>query len=130
MEAPYEIILPKPISTNQIWRRAKSGMILSPRYKRWKETADAYWMLQKNSAVERINGPFLIEIVVSNDVRRKGQDIDNLGKVVLDWLQRVEIIKDDALCEMFTIRWGTVFSEFDIQGLPRECLVKLWDFSE
>jgi Holliday junction resolvase RusA-like endonuclease len=130
MRAQYEIELPFPLSTNRLWRASGRTptshggqpyfrairVHLSPEYTRWKREADALYMTQKQALRLQTLGVYGIHCVFSADHRRKNQDGDNLTKCVNDWLQRVEIIKDDCLCERGSWEWGAA---------PTGCIVRL-----
>ena len=63
-------------------------------------------MTRSTRRTRGIRGPFELDMVL-DETRRGRSDLDNRGlKVVLDWLQRVEIIDNDALAEKITLRWG------------------------
>src|ERR1700680_2852192 len=110
-----EIHLPFPISTNRIWRYTGQGAhrhgrgrhcYTSPEYSRWKKAADALYLTQKRDLPRIKFGKYSIHIILSSLIRRKTQDGDNLMKCVNDWLQRVEIIENDCLCEEWSGTWG------------------------
>jgi hypothetical protein len=125
----YQIDLPFPISTNRLWRasgrscagsadrvmRQSRGQIafyggirvrLSEAYTAWKREADALYLTQKQRLAAKTLGKYTIHCVFSSAHRRPNQDGDNLTKCVNDWLQRVEIIHDDCLCEAGSWEWG------------------------
>lgn len=95
--------LPAPISVNRIWRKTKAGVIKSPAYQRWIETADEMLLeLGQLRGIKQIAGKFTATIVV----RRSRLDLDNNSKCVLDFLQSRNFILNDNLCEELTLRWG------------------------
>jgi Holliday junction resolvase RusA-like endonuclease len=129
MPVTYEIELPFPLSTNRLWRSTgascrstketimrRSGgqsafygairVHLSPAYTKWKREADALYLTQKQALRPQMLGVYEIHLMFSSAHRRANQDGDNLTKCVNDWLQRVEIIKDDCLCERGFWEWG------------------------
>ncbi len=123
-EHSYLINLPFPVSANRLWRvgRRPPGshgkyVHISPTYHKWKQAADALYLTQKI----RLNivklGKFSIDIVLSADMRRASQDGDNFIKCVLDWLQRVEIVDNDCLCESGSWTWGPA---------PEGCEIVVW----
>jgi Holliday junction resolvase RusA-like endonuclease len=128
-ELHYQIDLPFPISTNRLWRasgrscqgtsdivmRQAKGQVafyggirvhLSKAYTAWKREADALYMTQKQRLGAKTLGKYTIHCVFSSALRRPNQDGDNLTKCVNDWLQRVEIIHNDCLCEAGSWEWG------------------------
>ena len=117
------IELPFPVSANRLWRQAapvvhsrrgsflgRTRVYLSPQYDAWLHEADGVWLAQKGKGGWRPLhdqiGHYTLELVFDATRRRRGQDGDNLCKCVHDWLQRVEIIKNDALCDGASWVWG------------------------
>ncbi len=115
----YQITLPFPRSVNQIWRvgrpaqkalQSKQPPLLEalrkPRryvyrdasYVAWIKRSDAAWMAQKAPGRPAcIEGKFDIRITLYPSNRQR-RDPDNCAKVILDWLVRAELIRDDSLC--------------------------------
>jgi Holliday junction resolvase RusA-like endonuclease len=59
-----------------------------------------------NGKPQTIKGPYeLILVFKKPDNRRR--DLDNLVKVVSDYLSRIEIIEDDRYCQRIESRWAT-----------------------
>jgi Holliday junction resolvase RusA-like endonuclease len=104
----YELSLPFPISTNAIWRSGWRGRVrLSDDYKQWKAAADSHFYLQKRSLGRIVKlDHFRIQLIF-DDRERRNRDGDNLIKCVLDWLQRIEIVRNDCLCDGGSWEWGT-----------------------
>lgn len=116
----YCLELPFPVSANRLWRSAGAvththhGSILSrprvyisPMYRSWITEADALYLTQKRKmGPVQMLGPYTIECVFSRDKRSPLADGDNLTKCIHDWLQRVQIIKNDRLCEGGYWAWG------------------------
>lgn len=100
--------LPMPPSVNRIWRysRQNGKAHLSERYKTWKRVADTYYLAHKRDW-QPVHGHFRISLVL--DIKHRGRtDIDSRMKALLDWLQRVELIENDSLCDGINVRWGRV----------------------
>ena len=77
--------------------------------------ADAHFAVLEQKikpARDAVHGPFAIDIIWG---RRRG-DIDNRIKYLFDYLQRIELIDNDELCEHMTVGWGYA---------PRGCRVHL-----
>ena len=109
------IDLPFPPSVNRIWRvgtnrsTGKRFVYRSKPYMKWLREADAQWMAQKpRGAFKMIEGPFKARIMLSRPDKRRRDD-SNYHKVVMDFAQRVGIIKDDANC--LETRSGWVMDE-------------------
>ncbi len=107
--APLECVmdLPWPPSTNEIWRQAGRRVILSESYRLWKKQADMA-VIANGCWRHRVRMPaaFTAEIMLDRARRRRGtSDVDNRIKAVLDWAQRVELVRNDAHCEDVRARW-------------------------
>ncbi len=105
---PIECVmdLPFPPSTNEIWRQVARRVILSEAYRLWKKQADMAVVANgcwRNKV--RMPGAFAAEILLSGAHRRTTSDVDNRIKAVLDWAQRVELVRNDAHCEDVRARW-------------------------
>ena len=120
----YQIILPFPISANRIWRytgnralwRGGRGtgakyVTIAPVYAKWIKEADALWLTQKQAVRPVKLGRYAFEVVLCAHMRRSNQDGDNLMKCVNDWLQRVEIIHNDCLCDAWGGSWAVIAEE-------------------
>lgn len=85
----YEI--PMPPSVNQ-WKTPHKGrLILTKTYREWQSAADTMFLSQR---ARPFGKPAIITIEVPE--RRKGSDIDNRVKSVLDALTRAGVIEDDS----------------------------------
>lgn len=99
------IELAMPPSLNSIWRmnRERKKMYLSDRYKTWKRDADNRYLANKKNWLP-VKGHFRAYITL--DAKRRRGDCDNRIKGLLDWLQRVELIENDKLCDGVSIDYG------------------------
>lgn len=116
----YSIDLPFPVSANRLWRSASTAVHtrrgtylslprvhVSPQYKSWIKEADALYLIQKRKLGPiRTLGRYTLACTFSRDKRSPIQDGDNLCKCVHDWLQRIELIHNDCLCEGGSWAWG------------------------
>lgn len=94
--------LPKPISTNALWRTSKAGgMYLSPAYKAWRTEVG---LLANANRVGGIHGPYALTVNVSHKWRG---DLDNALKALSDALQEQGVIQNDRLCQEIKIRRST-----------------------
>ncbi len=102
------IELPFPPSTNRIWARGgHGGVTLSKDYRAWKEQADKFVLFSGDwRRAKKIPGPFTFELVLDTNERRRGGDLDNRIKAVLDWCQSRELIRNDSDCEDVHAYWG------------------------
>jgi Holliday junction resolvase RusA-like endonuclease len=99
------IDLPTPVSTNRIWRTGRGRTYRSEEYVAWCEQADAMVMATKGPGrLPKINGPFEVEILLST-IGRKGRDGDNYCKVVLDFCQSRDIVRNDSDCRRGSWAW-------------------------
>lgn len=91
--------LPKPISTNSLWRTTKGGgWYLSPAYKAWRTEVG---LLINANRVGRVSGPYALTVNVSHKWRG---DLDNALKALSDALQEHGVIENDRLCQSIHIR--------------------------
>jgi Holliday junction resolvase RusA-like endonuclease len=105
VEIVITIDLPTPISTNKIWRTGRGRTYRSKEYLDWCEQADLMVMAAKGlGRLPKIDGPFEVEILLST-VGRKGRDGDNYVKVVLDFCQSRDIIRNDSDCRKGSWKW-------------------------
>lgn len=98
--------LPFPPSVNRLWRSTagrKNAVYLSPQYKSWKLGADAAAMNQRALRGRRIDTPFEASILLN--LESGWGDADNRIKAVMDWAQRVQLIKNDRDCMKLTVEW-------------------------
>jgi len=100
--------LPFPISTNQLWRSGRGRVFKSSAYNTWISEADSAFLIQKKrlQPIQTIECKFAVSIVLIID-RFGKQDVDN-SKVLLDFLQRVNLITNDKNCFDYHITWGLV----------------------
>ena len=90
--------LPKPISTNQLWRTTKAGgFYLSAPYKAWKTEVG---FLINAARVGGVRGPYAITVKVSHKWRG---DLDNAMKGLSDALQAYGVIENDRLAQRVLI---------------------------
>lgn len=101
LDAPAYLVLPSPISTNNLFAtlkkdgigKAAGGRIVTKEYRAWKHNADQRLFAQR--PLPRFTGPVTITLFVGE--RGVGQmDSDNTAKAYLDCLVRAKIIRDDA----------------------------------
>jgi Holliday junction resolvase RusA-like endonuclease len=108
--------LPRPPSVNRLMARLGNR---SAAVERWIRAADA--SLMSNPAEWRrlqagaIKGPFEIDIVWSRELFGR-IDIDNPIKVLLDYLQRIQLIENDRQARKLSAIFGTA---------PAGCRVRL-----
>ena len=102
--------LPYPPTANTIWRRGNGRTYLNPKYKAWQNEANAMYVIQKSEKTigTPIKGPFEVHMTFSKSFRRKGADLDNRIKPVLDQMQKLGVIENDSLAEKVTATWGPV----------------------
>jgi Holliday junction resolvase RusA-like endonuclease len=84
----------------------RRAVCLSEEYVRWKRMADVMYLAQKRKLAVKTLGKCVVCIILSEKLRRPTQDADNFIKGVIDWLQRVEIIHNDNLCDGGMWGWG------------------------
>ena len=97
--------LPYPTSTNRIWRSGHSRVHKSVEYKTWRRAAENLFLAQKRGCVA-VKGHFRADIILSSAKRRSNADCDNRSKAVLDFLEAMNLIENDCLCDRVSIEWG------------------------
>jgi hypothetical protein len=109
----YTIHLPFPTSVNlnlrPVLRHRRSGsqlgMLRSQAYRDWIKHADDMWLTQKIGMRPVTLGHHRVHVIL--DARRRRADGHNLSfKGIMDWLQRVEIIHNDADTDFWSGEWG------------------------
>lgn len=94
--------LPRPISTNALWRPRPGGMCKTQQYKNWLTEAGLVLNTQKPGKVE---GPYCLTIRVAK--AWKG-DLDNAAKATSDLLQAHGVVVDDRLAQRVIIERSDV----------------------
>lgn len=87
------IDLPKPISTNRLFKNKARGRACTEAYQTWKWHAKA--AIQDQKPIAKPNGPVRILFAVGEVGLRKEMDGDNCLKCLLDALVDNGIIPDD-----------------------------------
>lgn len=110
MTSHLTIDLPFPISVNAIWRNSKGRTHISERYRTWKRAADNVLWLRRDRKSDDprlvpVKGNF-VAIITLDESKRGNKDCDNHSKVILDWLERSQLIDNDSLCDLCLIAWG------------------------
>ena len=101
------LVLPFPVSVNEIWRGNGSRTFTSPTYKTWKQEANAAFLQQKRAAGTPITGHFTYHVVLDEKRRTPKMDGDNYAsKAVLDFLQSVNVIENDSKADAGSWSWG------------------------
>jgi hypothetical protein len=80
----------------------KGRVIRSQQYRDWLNSADVYALTQRVGRLGKL-GAFQAELWLAED-GAKG-DADNYVKVVLDWAQRVNLLKNDKMSTKVSVRW-------------------------
>lgn len=86
--------LPKPISTNRLFKNKARGRACTEAYNTWKWHAKAAIQSQKPFA--KPNGPVRITFAIGEVGIRKDADIDNCAKCLIDALVDNNVIPDDS----------------------------------
>jgi crossover junction endodeoxyribonuclease RusA len=94
--------LPRPISTNALWRPRPGGMCKTQAYKNWLVEAGLVLNTQKPGKVE---GPYCLTIRLNKDSKL---DLDNCSKSVSDLLQAHGVISNDRLAQQIIIKRADV----------------------
>lgn len=105
------VVLPFPPSVWEIYVGWGKSRRLSPVYAKWREDC-GYFIRDRN---DRLDIPFSLSVALKRPNKR--MDLDNRAKAILDVLQHYGVIKNDNLCERFSMHWDV--------GLKDECVVIL-----
>lgn len=100
------LILPFPPSTNRLTRYGSGNAYVSPQYAKWRAAAEAAFLEQKRDCGTPIIGGFRYHITLDEKKRRSNMDGDNRQKAVLDFLQAMGVIENDALANAGSWSWG------------------------
>lgn len=91
-----------PPSTNGLFLNIPGrGRVRSKAYKAWASLAE--WDYR---ASRTLSGDFSVVITLDRGRIRKGSDIDNRIKAILDMLVTNRVVEDDSRCVSITIRYG------------------------
>lgn len=105
LPAPDVVLdVPVPPSVNRLCRISYANR---PLLRRWKKTADMMLMASgQYRQAKAVKGPFELHVVL--DERRCRADPDNVIKVAIDFLKRIELITDDSpkYARQIVIKWG------------------------
>lgn len=88
-----EIELPKPISTNRLFKNKARGRCRTEAYNTWRWQAAA--MIQDQKPIAKQNAPVRVFFTIGEKGLRKDSDGDNLLKCLLDALVDNGILPDD-----------------------------------
>jgi Holliday junction resolvase RusA-like endonuclease len=100
MSGAIGIDLPSPPSVNKITGRK---VYRSKTYLDWMAAADTMVMANRQYPKRKIVTEFCAHLVLDHSVRG---DIDNHVKVVLDWAQSRDVIKNDRDCQRLVVERG------------------------
>lgn len=91
--------LPKPISTNELFRNGKGGRYKTARYVTWLRGAG--WMIKAHTPkIRQLREPCEAHIYVTSKWRG---DLDNALKGLLDSMQEFGVVLNDKLITKITI---------------------------
>ena len=98
-----DIVIPRPPSTNSLWRMGNGRMFRSAQYMAWLDECVA---IIRRQGIQPIKGKYKLVVCVRRPDKRR-RDIDNVGggKAVGDMLQKAGVVEDDCLCQMVLCAW-------------------------
>ena len=91
--------LPRPISTNGLFKTAGRRRYKSAAYEAWIAAADRLLMTQKRT-LRRVAGPYDILIRVP----KSRMDVDNAAKAIIDFCVSRELTDDDKHARKVTVQ--------------------------
>jgi Holliday junction resolvase RusA-like endonuclease len=104
-----------PISTNMLFFNiAGRGRVPSDRYKTWRNAVGYDF----NGHGSLADGPFAVRLTIHPKKRRKGSDLDNRIKCVMDMLVAHKIVPDDSKCEYIELQYGECPKAFRVEVWP------------
>lgn len=110
------LMLPVPVSVNEIYSRTKAGMRLSDAYSRWIEEA-GWRLIQQRPG--RIFGRYQLTMRVPAESRA---DLDNLIKAASDLLQLHGVVRNDRDASRIVLEWQREHPEAVIEVRPAPSL--------
>lgn len=102
--------LPYPPSINSLYRHSGPRVYKTSKWKEWVAEADYALLQQKGERRQTITEPVAIELAVGRPDKRV-RDLDNLTKVVFDFLQSPDlqggkILANDHLIHHYCVYWS------------------------
>jgi Holliday junction resolvase RusA-like endonuclease len=96
-----EFELPAPPSVNRLMGKLGNR---TPAVQKWIRQADMAFTLERSRrTITSLCGAYEAQFIFA---RRSNSDLDNRCKPLMDYLQRVQIIENDRLCERLELIWG------------------------
>ena len=97
----FALELPKPPSVNRLTSKLGNR---SPIVQKWWKAADSYVMGKRYPRIQS-----WYEMLLELPRAERGKyDLSNRIKVLEDYLERIELIKNDKMAEDIHLRWGDV----------------------
>jgi len=122
-ELPWlEFELPAPPSVNRFMGKLGNR---SPIVRKWVVQADMAFMCAKawkKGDFTKIKCAYEAEFIFG---RRANSDLDNRIKPLMDYLQRIQIIENDRMCERIEVNWERIGSRPGRWIAPGRVLVRL-----
>lgn len=100
--------LPFPVSKNALRGYGHGRVFRSHEYKAWLKEADGMFMKQKNICGQPVLDHFKYHIALDQSRRTHNNDSQNYVECVLDFLQRVKLIKNDSMSDGGDCAWAPV----------------------
>jgi crossover junction endodeoxyribonuclease RusA len=119
-------LLPVPPSSNHIWRVGKNGIYLSPTATQWREAANLA-AIQQGLTRDCFRVPVHVafELILGEGFRR-GRDLNNLPKLLFDWLVAWGLLIDDSWEYVTSYEFRIGPREWTIPGNPAAIAVSIY----
>ena len=104
-EPVMRLEFPWPPSMNSQWRNIDGRTVLAAGARKWKEHAKNSMWGQKLHAFGEARVKVTVDLHAPNKVR---YDIDNRVKLLLDSLQRLNVVVDDSQVDVLVINRGEI----------------------
>lgn len=105
LDTEIEIFLPWPPTVNSYYAHTRNGVFISKKGRAYRKLVEDDLAAQ-NACVE-LDGPLYVEVVLHPPDRR-GRDLDNYMKALLDACTKGGLWEDDKLIDQLEIRRGEV----------------------
>jgi Holliday junction resolvase RusA-like endonuclease len=113
-----ELHLPYPPSKNQLRKRTRTGVARTDHYRDWLENAGKEIMVQRARKPRGVKGRYKLSIQAVRPAIVRKRDLGNLLEATEDLLTAMQVVEDDSLSEMITLRWVTTGSPFVVRVEP------------
>lgn len=110
--------LPHPPPANNLFLNVKHGRVKAPRYRAWlKEAGEALVQQHAEQRFSQISGRYHLYVSAQRPDKRK-RDLGNIEKPLSDILVAHNVIEDDSLADIITLRWDGEGTRCRVEVVP------------